>query len=45
VWTVYERSGAWIVPTRFLALEYLPFYGLLAWDAARGNVATKGVRA
>jgi hypothetical protein len=45
VWTVYDRSGAWIVPTRFLALEYLPFYGLLAWDAARGNVATKGVRA
>jgi hypothetical protein len=30
VWAVYDRSGAWRVPTWLLAIEYAPFYGLLA---------------
>ncbi|HEX5132563.1 MAG TPA: glycosyltransferase 87 family protein [Candidatus Krumholzibacteria bacterium] len=37
VWVVYAASGAWIVPTRVLAAEYIPFYLLLAWEAARGS--------
>ena len=30
VWVEYDRSGAWRVPTWLLAVEYVPFYGLLA---------------
>jgi hypothetical protein len=33
VWILYESTGAWMLPNWVLALEYLPFYGLLLWDA------------
>jgi Glycosyltransferase family 87 len=33
VWIVYDKSGAWMVPTWVLVAEYVPFYALLAWDA------------
>jgi hypothetical protein len=37
VWAVYDASGAWILPGWVLALEYLPFYGLLVWEGRRGR--------
>lgn len=37
VWTVYDSTGAWALPTRVLALEYLPFYLVLARDAFRAR--------
>ena len=42
VWGVYARSGAWMVPTWVLVLEYAPFYALLLAGLARrraGNEA------
>jgi hypothetical protein len=35
VWVTYDATGAWVLPKGVLGLEYLPFYGLLLWDAAR----------
>lgn len=35
VWAVYEASGAWMLPAWVLAVEYVPFYGLLARDGLR----------
>lgn len=35
VWTVYDTTGAWVLPTRVLALEYVPFYAMLAWEGWR----------
>ena len=37
VWNVYAESGAWVVPTWLLALEYAPFYILLLAGLARAN--------
>ena len=34
VWIVHDATGAWMLPNWILALEYMPFYGLLVWDAA-----------
>ncbi len=45
VWTVYNRSGIWMIPNSLLAVEYVPFYALLAWEgarAARAPGATRG---
>jgi alpha-1,6-mannosyltransferase len=39
VWGEYESSGAWVVPTRWLALEYVPFYALLLVDGMRRRPA------
>jgi len=35
VWGVYARSGAWLVPTWVLAIEYVPFYALLLLGLGR----------
>jgi hypothetical protein len=35
VWPVYVESGAWLVPTWLLALEYVPFYLLLLAGLSR----------
>jgi hypothetical protein len=35
VWVEYDATGVWVLPSGVLALEYLPFYGLLVWDATR----------
>jgi len=35
VWDAYAQRGAWLLPGWVLALEYLPFYALLAWGALR----------
>jgi alpha-1,6-mannosyltransferase len=40
VWVVYGDSGAWILPGWVLALEYIPFYALLAWQGMRRTVAS-----
>ena len=37
VWTVYAATGAWALPTWVLALEYVPFYALLAWEGWRAG--------
>lgn len=39
VWVEYGSSGAWILPGWVLALEYVPFYALLAWEGTRRTVA------
>jgi alpha-1,6-mannosyltransferase len=39
VWTVYNRSGMWMIPNSWLALEYVPFYVLLAWEGTRRRPA------
>jgi hypothetical protein len=42
VWPAYAASGAWTLPNWVLALEYLPVYGLLAWDAWRSAGGESG---
>lgn len=32
VWMRYDATGIWMIPNRLLALEYVPFYGILAWE-------------
>ena len=44
VWVVYDATGVWALPGGLLALEYVPFYGLLVWDATRERSATEGPR-
>ena len=39
VWVEYDASGAWMVPNGLLMLEYVPFYGLLVWDATHERPA------
>jgi hypothetical protein len=34
VWVEYDATGAWLLPNGLLVLEYMPFYGLLMWDAS-----------
>ncbi|HXV14152.1 MAG TPA: glycosyltransferase 87 family protein, partial [Candidatus Krumholzibacteria bacterium] len=42
VWIVYDATGAWMLPNWALALEYVPFYGLLLWDAGRARESGRG---
>lgn len=35
VWTVRDATGQWHLPGVILAVEYIPFYGLLLWDLRR----------
>jgi hypothetical protein len=35
VWDAYGATGAWVLPSAVLALEYVPFYALLAWEGWR----------
>jgi hypothetical protein len=44
VWTVYGDTGAWVLPTWVLALEYLPFYALLLAGLARRRPAGEARR-
>lgn len=37
VWPVYAASGAWLVPTWLLAVEYVPFYLLLLVSLSRAR--------
>lgn len=37
VWVEYAATGAWMLPSGYLAIEYVPFYGLLIWDATRSR--------
>jgi hypothetical protein len=37
VWPEYAASGAWLVPTWLLALEYVPFYVLLLVGLSRNG--------
>ncbi len=39
VWGEYDASGAWVLPTRWLALEYVPFYALLLVEGLRRRPA------
>jgi len=38
VWVVFSVEGNWELPWRIYAVEYLPFFGLLLYDAARGRL-------
>jgi len=42
VWIIHERSGAWLLPTWVMALEYLPFYSLLLIDMERARRSGEG---
>jgi hypothetical protein len=35
VWSYYLGTGAWVLPTWLLVLEYVPFYVLLLLSLAR----------
>ncbi|HET6349108.1 MAG TPA: glycosyltransferase 87 family protein [Candidatus Krumholzibacteria bacterium] len=37
VWNTYNATGAWMLPSGWLALEYVPFYALLLAGVARGR--------
>ncbi len=39
VWVVYDAGGAWVLPSAVLAIEYVPFYALLAWEGIRRSRA------
>lgn len=37
VWPFSARTGRWALPDAVYAVEYVPFYALLVWDAVRGR--------
>ena len=43
VWNVQAQTGRWELPWQVYALEYAPFFALLAWDALRGRPAKGSV--
>jgi alpha-1,6-mannosyltransferase len=42
VWHVYAQTGTWQVPAWALAIEYVPFFALLACDAYRARRLRRG---